>query len=150
MEHCDHKKYDGVQITVISKRDAIDPNLPSHLFHGSGSDGVRFKVTAGEAPDTEGMNDMLNETFPSCCNVDYNQETGAGQFVLIDEEAPAPGTVISLKNINMHSDASWKIEDFYHAFGKKTRTQALFEAQLFPFGMPSDLCRMTFLNNLIL
>lgn len=83
-------------ITVTNVNAAADPDLPSHLFPGSGSDGAAFKVTSGEIPNRELMYDLLYDNIVDCNLNQYDENAGVGYFTIIDGDAPPSGTVIPL------------------------------------------------------
>ncbi|AVG43930.1 MULTISPECIES: hypothetical protein [Achromobacter] len=84
------------QITIASVDKAQEPNLPSHFFPGCGSDGAEFRVTEGEIPSKEAMDQLLQEWDGDCYLVQYDHHSGKGYFTMLDCDAPDSGTVISL------------------------------------------------------
>ncbi|MDN7465965.1 hypothetical protein [Burkholderia gladioli] len=85
-----------VQITIINMPGAQAPDFPSHLFPGAGSDAATFRVTLGEAPSPEILAQLLGGAIMDACLVDYDQATGEGGFFVVDGDAPATGTVLTL------------------------------------------------------
>ncbi|WP_334037798.1 hypothetical protein [Burkholderia gladioli] len=85
-----------LQITIINMRGAQAPDFPSHLFPGAGSDAATFRVTAGDPPIREAIAQLLDSAIPDASLVEYDQATGRGGFVVVDGEAPAAGTVLTL------------------------------------------------------
>jgi hypothetical protein len=43
------------------------------------------------------MKALLDAHFPDSANIEYDEITGEGRFVIIDGEAPVIGTVINLE-----------------------------------------------------
>ncbi|ADP20031.1 MULTISPECIES: hypothetical protein [Achromobacter] len=84
------------QVTIASVDKASEPNLPSHFFPGCGSDGAEFRVTEGEIPSKEAMDQLLQEWHGDCYLVHYDHHSGKGYFTMLDCDAPDSGTVISL------------------------------------------------------
>lgn len=86
---------------LITKHDAAsDPDLPSHLFPGCGSDGAGFAVQGPHIPSYIDIDKRLYRWDFDCCLVDYSEETGIGYFRMVDADAPAQGTLISLKHLD--------------------------------------------------
>lgn len=81
------------QVEITSKTESPEDNLPSQFHAGSGSDRGTFKVTGKPTP-TEGevaafmMGEILDFMI-----LDYNEKTGEGYFVVVDDYAPAAGTI---------------------------------------------------------
>ncbi|MFH5255235.1 hypothetical protein ACGTRS_28795 [Burkholderia semiarida] len=91
--------FDGaeiLEITILRADAAPAPDLPSHLFPGSGSDGALFRVTAGTIPSRDVMSGVLDLAIVDAILVRYDECTGEGYFVVVDGDVPATGTVLRL------------------------------------------------------
>lgn len=86
-----------LQILITRHDAASDPNLPSHLFPGCGSDKAKFTVQGDVFPTYSDMNMILSKWDGDCCLMGYDEATGEGRFVMCDSEAPAQGTLVTLK-----------------------------------------------------
>lgn len=83
-------------VTIGNVDAAPDPDMPSHLFPGCGSDGAEFTVTHGQKPSRGDVSDMLYEAIVDAVLVEYDEATGKGYFRVIDGEATPVGAVIPL------------------------------------------------------
>lgn len=89
-----------IEILITNHDAASDPDLPSHLFPGCGSDGAGFAVQGPHIPSYIDIDKRLYRWDFDCCLVDYSEVTGIGYFRMVDADAPAQGTLISLKHLD--------------------------------------------------
>lgn len=83
-----------IVIEITGKEPAPDPNLPSHLFPGCGSDHGTFRVL-GDAPGYRCIiADAIESVTVDPVQVNRYGPDGTGSFVVVDGDAPEPGTVI--------------------------------------------------------
>ena len=82
-----------VVIEITGQRQAPESNLPSHLFPGCGSSYGTFQIVSGEICKWIVQAAIEAKTFDPVqvndCDLD-----GSGSFVVIDGDAPEPGTII--------------------------------------------------------
>lgn len=89
-----------IEILITRHDGASNPDLPSHLFPGSGSDGAKFSVQGMYIPSYSDIDSRLSHWDMDCCLVDYDENTGQGYFRMVDADAPAKGTLVVLKPIS--------------------------------------------------
>lgn len=85
-----------ITIEITGKTAATEPNLPSHLFPGCGSDHGTFYVTSGDTYRSV-IESAIESVTGDPVQVNDYDEDGSGSFVVIDGEAPIPGTVIKFQ-----------------------------------------------------
>lgn len=88
----------NTEITILRVDGAPAPDLPSHLFPGCGSDGAKFKVTAGPILSYSDMGHLLYEAIVDACLMEYDEATGHGYFKVVDGNAPPVGSTHVLDN----------------------------------------------------
>ena len=82
-----------IVIEITGQEQAPDPGLPSHLFPGCGSGSGTFKIVSGEICKWLAQAAIEAKTIDPVQVNDCNPD-GSGSFVVVDGDAPAPGTVI--------------------------------------------------------
>lgn len=86
-----------IQILIIRHDGAPNPDLPSHLFPGAGSDGASFEVQGAHNPTVAEIDKALNAWDGDCYLREYDEETRVGYFKMCDSIAPEAGELIELK-----------------------------------------------------
>lgn len=81
------------QIEITSKIKSPEDNLPSQFQVGAGSDRGTFKVTGNPMPSEGELAAFMWGEIVDFMIMEYNAETGEGDFVVVDDYAPAAGTV---------------------------------------------------------
>lgn len=87
----------NIQILIVRHDGAPNPDLPSHLFPGAGSDGASFEVQGAYQPTVAQIDKALNAWDGDCYLREYDEETRVGYFKMCDSNAPEAGTLIELK-----------------------------------------------------
>jgi hypothetical protein len=90
-------------LKVLQTRDGGGCNLPSQFIPGAGAGSGYFQLgsTAKGYPPHQILSHALNKWDQDSMLMDYNEQTGAGRFVIVDGYAPEPGTILEL-----HDDIS--------------------------------------------
>lgn len=89
-----------IEILITRHDGATNPDLPSHLFPGCGSDGAKFSVQGVSIPTYTEIDRRLSKWDMDCCLVEYDEVTGDGYFRMVDADAPPKGTLILLQPLS--------------------------------------------------
>ncbi|WP_274644414.1 hypothetical protein [Pseudomonas serbica] len=87
------------QIEITRKIAATDGHLPSQFFGGTGCDRGLILVTGDRRPSFEEVSKYLEDEIVDFMLVNYDQETGEGDFLVVDGDAPESGTVYIFDDI---------------------------------------------------
>nr|WP_192963186.1 hypothetical protein [Pseudomonas fluorescens]CEK41960.1 hypothetical protein PQBR57_0007 [Pseudomonas fluorescens SBW25] len=100
---------DSIIIEILRSDVCPDGNLPSTLFPGAGSDGALFQVIDSRSgfPDSATICDALSDWDGDTSLVEYDEKTGRGYFRLVDSDAPAQGTVLTLHEPATLDENDW-------------------------------------------
>jgi hypothetical protein len=87
------------QIEITRKIEAPDGHLPSQFFAGTGCDRGLFIVTGDRRPSLEEVAKYLEDEIIDLMVINYDPETGEGDFLVVDGDAPESGTVYIFDDI---------------------------------------------------
>lgn len=87
------------QIEITRKIDAPDGHLPSQFFAGTGCDRGIFIVTGDRRPSFEEVSKYMEDEIVDFMLVNYDPETGEGDFLVVDGDAPESGTIYMFDDI---------------------------------------------------